>query len=149
MNASSRLLNAHIFWYAVAPVTLILHLPERPLLPKTAAEQGVLVTSSELPLTLLPTDPLSDIRTTLNDVSDCYWLGAFVFRKAIRGDDNKPKKINGQPVLSDKLPEFTELHNIFDVTSENLDLYLTHGTLIFTSRRRLQYGWSLTSLHRS
>lgn len=110
-------------------VTLTLHLPERPVKDL----EGIPNPESTLPVTLTPTDPLNEIRATLTELPDCYWLGSYVFRKAVRGDDGKPKRANGKSVLSDKLPEFTELHNIFDLqsdTPESVDLYVTHGTFL-------------------
>lgn len=111
-------------------VTLTLHFPERSI-KNHPGDPELPNTGSSLPVTLMPTDPLSEIRTNLAEMVECYCLGSYAFRKNVRDAEGNTKKINGKPVLSGKLPEFTELSNIFDLSpesTESLDLFITHGT---------------------
>lgn len=58
---------------------ILLHLPERPLLPKESATLGLPETPSPLRVAVTPHETLSDLRTTINDSPEGYWLGAFAF----------------------------------------------------------------------
>lgn len=60
---------------------LELLLPERPLLPKDVASLGLPETPSPLKVAVTPHETLADLRATLNDSPEGYWLGAFAFRR--------------------------------------------------------------------
>lgn len=68
---------------AQTPTTfeLQLLLPERPLLPKNVEALGLPETPSPLSVAVTQHETLNDLRITLNDSPEGYWLGAFRFRR--------------------------------------------------------------------
>ncbi|WFD33129.1 Intracellular distribution of mitochondria [Malassezia sp. CBS 17886] len=60
---------------------LQLQLPARPLLPKQAVALGLPETPAPLRVAVTPQESLSDLRATISDSPEGYWLGAFAFRR--------------------------------------------------------------------
>ena len=56
-------------------------LPKRPLLPKNVEALGLPETPSPLRVAVSQHETLNDLRATLNDSPEGYWLGAFRFRR--------------------------------------------------------------------
>ena len=64
-----------------ATFELALLLPARPLLPKNAVALGLPATPEPLQVAVTPHETLNDLRATLLDSPEGYWLGAFAFRR--------------------------------------------------------------------
>lgn len=86
-----------------ATFELELLLPARRLLPKNATALGLPETPSPLKVAVTPHETLNDLRATLNDSPEGYWLGAFCFRRPAPSDQQ-----------GDKVNEWIELAEVFD-----------------------------------
>ena len=64
-----------------ATFELELFLPGRPLLPKDVKSLGLPETPPSLKVAVTQHETLNDLRITLNDSPEGYWLGAFRFRR--------------------------------------------------------------------
>ncbi|KAI3625035.1 hypothetical protein CBS9595_000396 [Malassezia furfur] len=91
---------------------LQLRLPARPLLPKKVAQLGLPETPSPLRIAVTPTETLNDLRVTINDSPEGYWLGAFAFK---------------QPKSDERVKEWAPLAEVFaDVPVERRVLDVVH-----------------------
>ena len=84
--------NAPLITLAVLPITLSVHFPERPLLPANAVAQGLPDTPDPLQVPMTGAETLNDLRVTLCDNTEGYWLGAFCFRRPVSEDGSASKK---------------------------------------------------------
>ncbi|PWN28056.1 hypothetical protein BDZ90DRAFT_160733 [Jaminaea rosea] len=92
------------------PFDLVLHFPERPLVPATATSLGLPATPSPLKLAVQPSETLNDIRITLADSPEGYWLGSYCFKRPAA----KAGQANGAVAKSERVGEWVELKDIFD-----------------------------------
>ncbi|WFD34684.1 Intracellular distribution of mitochondria [Malassezia cuniculi] len=91
---------------------ILLHLPRRPLLPKESVSLGLPETPSPLRVAVTPHETLSDLRATINDSPEGYWLGAFAFFK------------HGS---SERVNEWIELCDVFSgVPADKRELTVEH-----------------------
>lgn len=91
---------------------ILLHLPKRPLLPKDALALGLPETPSPLRVAVTPHETLSDLRATINDSPEGYWLGAFAFFRS---------------GSTERANELIELHEVFrDVPVDRRELTVAH-----------------------
>lgn len=91
---------------------LQLILPSRPLLPKRVAQLGLPETPSPLKVAVTPTETLNDLRATINDSPEGYWLGAFAFTR---------------PKSSERVKEWVPLQEVFEgVPVDRRVLNVTH-----------------------
>lgn len=85
-----------------ATFELALLLPARPLLPKNAVALGLPATPSPLQVAVTPHETLNDLRATLLDSPEGYWLGAFAFRRPPT-----------HPQAGEIVPEWQALRDVF------------------------------------
>ena len=78
---------------------LQLKLPARPLLPKKVTQLGLPETPSPLRVAVTPSETLNDLRATINDSPEGYWLGAFAFQR---------------PKSDERVKEWAPLAEVFD-----------------------------------
>ncbi|PKI82767.1 Intracellular distribution of mitochondria [Malassezia vespertilionis] len=90
---------------------LLLELPPRPLLPKNVKKLGLPDTPAPLRIAVTPQETLSDLRATIHDSPEGYWLGAFSFCRP--GDKTRA------------VDEWVELSEIF-AEPEERTLCVTH-----------------------
>ncbi|KAJ1026905.1 hypothetical protein NDA16_002199 [Ustilago loliicola] len=111
---------------SLQPFEINLYLPRRPLVPSAAASaNGLPETPSPLKVVVTPQETLNDLRITITDSPEGYWLGAFCFRKPADGASSTGKGAKLQ--LGERVPEWTELREIFqDVPKEKRELHVTH-----------------------
>lgn len=111
---------------SLQPFEINLYLPKRPLIPSAAAStHGLPETPSPLKVAVTPQETLNDLRVTITDSPEGYWLGAFCFRKPIAGSSSTPK--GGKLQLSERVSEWTELREVFqDVPLDKRELHVTH-----------------------
>ncbi|SPO24542.1 probable Clustered mitochondria protein homolog [Ustilago trichophora] len=111
---------------SLQPFEISLYLPKRPLIPSAAAAaNGLPETPSPLKVAVTPQETLNDLRVTITDSPEGYWLGAFCFRKPLAGATSTGKGAKVQ--LSERVPEWTELREIFqDVPNDKRELHVTH-----------------------
>ncbi|CAO1632709.1 unnamed protein product [Parajaminaea phylloscopi] len=106
----------------ILPFDLLLHFPDRPLLPSTSTSLGLPATPSPLKLAVQPTETLNDIRLTLVDSPEGYWLGSFVFKQI--GSDAPSTSLKSAP----RVGEWTELREIFQgIPKGQRELHLCYG----------------------
>ncbi|WFC99463.1 Intracellular distribution of mitochondria [Malassezia yamatoensis] len=100
---------------------LKLSLPSRPLLPKKAVQLGLPETPSPLLVAVTPSETLNDLRATINDSPEGYWLGAFAFRK---------------PKSNERIAEWIPLAEVFSgVPMNQCELEVVHVPYTDTSAR--------------
>ncbi len=111
---------------SLQPFEINLYLPKRPLIPSAAAStHGLPETPSPLKVAVTPQETLNDLRITITDSPEGYWLGAFCFRKPVAGSTSTGKGAKVQ--LGERVPEWTELREIFeDVPKDKRELHVTH-----------------------
>lgn len=116
----------------VQPFELSLHLPARPLLPANSVNAGLPETPNPLKVAVTPQESLNELRITITDSPEGYWLGAFCFRRPASSDGKA--KVNGgsgsssqNALLGERVDEWTELKEIFkDVPLDKRELYVAH-----------------------
>lgn len=109
---------------SIQPFEIELYLPKRPLLASGGAASGLPDTPSPLKVAVTPQETLNDLRVTITDSPEGYWLGAFCFRQPIT--DAAPTK-GGKPKLGERMGEWIELREIFQNVPENhRQLHVTH-----------------------
>jgi len=119
------------------PFELSLYLPERPLLPANHVAAGLPDTPSPLKVAVTPLESLNELRITITDSPEGYWLGAFCFRRP----PSNAKQANGagKKRLGERINEWTELREVFkDVPRDQRVLHVAHG------ESRLNSGNDLT-----
>jgi hypothetical protein len=113
------------------PFELALHLPARPLLPTGDAAAGLPEVPSPLRVAVTAQETLNDLRLTITDSPEGYWLGAFCFRRAPAaqsGSKANGAARNGAQELGERVPEWVELREVFkDVPREQRELHVAHG----------------------
>ncbi|TKY85502.1 hypothetical protein EX895_005664 [Sporisorium graminicola] len=111
---------------SLLPFEINLYLPKRPLIPSAAASaSGLPETPSPLKVAVTPQETLNDLRITITDSPEGYWLGAFCFRKPIASAASAVKGAKVQ--LGERVPEWTELREIFDgIPVDKRELHVTH-----------------------
>lgn len=110
------------------PFELSLYLPERPLLPAGHVTAGLPETPSPLKVAVTPLESLNELRITITDSPEGYWLGAFCFRRP--SSHNAQANGTGKKRLGEKVNEWTELKEIFkDVPRDERILHIAHGEL--------------------
>ena len=111
---------------SLQPFEISLYLPKRPLIPSAAAAaNGLPETPSPLKVAVTPQETLNDLRVTITDSPEGYWLGAFCFRKPLAGAASTGKGAKVQ--LGERVPEWTELREIFEgVPKDKRELHVTH-----------------------
>ncbi|KAI3478170.1 hypothetical protein L1887_59944 [Cichorium endivia] len=111
---------------SLQPFDINLYLPKRPLIPSAAASQnGLPETPSPLKVAVTPQETLNDLRVTITDSPEGYWLGAFCFRKPQPGA--APTAKGAKVALGERVSEWTELREVFqDVPKDQRELYVTH-----------------------
>ncbi|CDS01800.1 related to CLU1-translation initiation factor eIF3 [Sporisorium scitamineum] len=111
---------------SLQPFEINLYLPKRPLIPSAAASaSGLPETPCPLKVAVTPQETLNDLRITITDSPEGYWLGAFCFRKPIPGAAPAVKGAKVQ--LGQREPEWTELREIFDgIPLDKRELHVTH-----------------------
>lgn len=106
---------------------LLLHFPERPLLPSNATSLGLPETPSPLKLQVQPTETLNDIRLTLTDSPEGYWLGSYCFKQLSPG---------GSLSASPRVGEWIELKDVFaDVPKGERQLHISYAAFNETDAR--------------
>ncbi|KAK0549692.1 Intracellular distribution of mitochondria [Tilletia horrida] len=126
------------------PFEILIWFPARPLLPAHAIAAGLPDTPSPLRCAVTPSENLNDLRATIQDSPEGYWLGAFCFRLRTSSADSSPaegssdsgatknKKKGGAEeeevvTLGQRLGEWTELSTIFEgIPQEKRQLAITH-----------------------
>ncbi|PWN32039.1 uncharacterized protein FA14DRAFT_108660, partial [Meira miltonrushii] len=113
------------------PFELSLHLPARPLLPANSVSAGLPETPNPLKVAVTPQESLNELRITITDSPEGYWLGAFCFRRP--ASSSGKAKVNGSAsssqnaLLGERVDEWTELKEIFkDVPVDKRELYVAH-----------------------
>ncbi|EST05299.1 CLU domain protein [Kalmanozyma brasiliensis GHG001] len=111
---------------SLQPFEINLYLPRRPLIPSAAASaHGLPETPSPLKVAVTPQETLNDLRITITDSPEGYWLGAYCFRKPLAGA--KPAAKGSKVQLGERVPEWTELREIFEgVPKDKRELHVTH-----------------------
>lgn len=100
-----------------ATFELGLLLPARPLLPKNAVALGLPATPEPLQVAVTPHETLNDLRATLLDSPEGYWLGAFAFHRPSTHAQAGERVPEWQP-LSEVFPEGAAAPRILQVTYE-------------------------------
>ncbi|KAN0065843.1 Intracellular distribution of mitochondria [Thecaphora frezii] len=109
---------------SLQPFEISLHLPHRPLLPSKGLA-GLPETPSPLTVAVTPQETLNDLRVTITDSPEGYWLGAFCFRRPAPGQSGK--KGGDKKALGERVGEWIELREVFkDVPKGQRELYVTH-----------------------
>lgn len=87
---------------------------------------------SPLRVAVTAQETLNDLRLTITDSPEGYWLGAFCFRRAAPAQSSS--KANGTArnsaaqELGERVPEWVELREVFkDVPREQRELHVAHG----------------------
>ena len=111
---------------SLQPFEINLYLPKRPLIPSAAASaSGLPETPSPLKVAVTPQETLNDLRITITDSPEGYWLGAFCFRKPIAA--TAPAAKGSKVQLGQRVSEWTELREVFDgVPLDKRELHVTH-----------------------
>lgn len=110
-------------------IELSIHLPERPLLP-AAALSGLPEIPSPFKLFLNSSDTLTEVRMTINEYTEGYWLGAFCFRRKAASSSTSNGKANGKtaPQLGERLSEWVELKELFTEADKGKEeVFVQHG----------------------
>ncbi|PWZ03845.1 hypothetical protein BCV70DRAFT_156369 [Testicularia cyperi] len=109
---------------SLQPFEIKLYLPKRPLLPSSGTAKGLPETPRPLKVAVTPQETLNDLRVTITDSPEGYWLGAFCFRKPVRGGSTAK---GSKPELGERVGEWIELREVFeDVPKEERELHITH-----------------------
>ncbi|CEH12045.1 protein tif31 [Ceraceosorus bombacis] len=112
------------------PFEVALRLPARPLLPANAAAEGLPEVPSPLRVAVTAQETLNDLRLTITDSPEGYWLGAFCFRRPANAQTKANGKVSGDDAeakLGERLGEWIEMKEIFrDVPKEDRELYVAH-----------------------
>ncbi|SPO35851.1 probable Clustered mitochondria protein homolog [Pseudozyma flocculosa] len=109
---------------SLQPFEISLHLPRRPLLPSKGLA-GLPETPSPLTVAVTPQETLNDLRVTITDSPEGYWLGAFCFRRPAPGQAGK--KAGSKATLGERVGEWIELREVFkDVPKGQRELHVTH-----------------------
>lgn len=113
------------------PFELSLYLPARPLLPAGHAAAGLPETPSPLKVAVTPQESLNELRITITDSPEGYWLGAFCFRRPASGRQANggasSSSTSSTPKLGERVDEWTELKTIFeDVPRDKRELHIAH-----------------------
>lgn len=128
MHQSLISLNANLKFYITdaQPFELSLYFPERPLLPAGHIAAGLPETPSPLKVAVTPLESLNELRVTITDSPEGYWLGAFCFRRP--SSHSKQANGTGKKRLGEKINEWTELKEVFkDVPKDERVLHIAHG----------------------
>lgn len=116
----AHILTAHV---EAQPFELSLYLPGRPLLANLQTT-GLPETPNPLRVAVTPQESLNELRITITDSPEGYWLGSFCFRHPPTGAQTNgatPKK------LGSKVDEWTDLATVFaDVPHDQRKLYVAH-----------------------
>ncbi|CAD6911225.1 unnamed protein product [Tilletia laevis] len=114
----------------LTPFEILIYFPPRPLLPQHAIAAGLPDTPSPLRCAVTPSENLNDLRATIQDSPEGYWLGAFCFRlrkSAPASSASNKDQQEDAVTLGERLGEWTELSNIFeDIPPEQRQLTITH-----------------------
>ncbi|PWN49339.1 hypothetical protein IE53DRAFT_150850 [Violaceomyces palustris] len=106
------------------PFELSLYLPARPLLPSSGPSSGLPETPSPLNVAVTPQETLNDLRVTITDSPEGYWLGSFCFRRPGPAQANTK---GAKPSLGERVSEWSELREIFkDVPKDKRVLHIAH-----------------------
>ncbi|KAK0535693.1 Intracellular distribution of mitochondria [Tilletia horrida] len=119
------------------PFEILIWFPARPLLPQHAIAAGLPDTPSPLRCAVTPSENLNDLRATIQDSPEGYWLGAFCFRlrtvtpsskgSGASGSDKKKDKEEEVVTLGERLGEWTELSTVFEgIPTDQRQLAITH-----------------------
>lgn len=109
------------------PFELSLYLPGRPLLPANSAAIGLPETPSPLKVAVTPQESLNELRITITDSPEGYWLGSFCFRRPASKHQANGGSGSSQGRLGGQVDEWTELREIFkDVPREERTLHVAH-----------------------
>ncbi|WFD24292.1 Intracellular distribution of mitochondria [Malassezia equina] len=100
-----------------ATFELALLLPARPLLPKNAVALGLPATPEPLQVAVTPHETLNDLRATLLDSPEGYWLGAFAFRRP-PNHAQAGELIPEWQALSEVFPEGAAAPRVLQITHE-------------------------------
>ncbi|WFD20619.1 Intracellular distribution of mitochondria [Malassezia caprae] len=100
-----------------ATFELGLLLPARPLLPKNAVALGLPATPEPLQVAVTPHETLNDLRATLLDSPEGYWLGAFAFRRPSKHAQAGERVPEWQP-LSEVFPDGAAAPRVLQITYE-------------------------------
>lgn len=112
------------------PFELSLYFPPRPLLPAGHVAAGLPETPAPLKVAVTPQETLNDLRITITDSPEGYWLGAFCFRKkALKAPSSTTTNGASTPAqLGDVVGEWVELKEVFEgVPRDQRELYIAHG----------------------
>lgn len=75
-----------------------------------------------------PQESLNELRITITDSPEGYWLGAFCFRRP--SSHANQQNGNGKARLGEKINEWTELKEVFkNVPRDERVLHIAHGEL--------------------
>ncbi|KAE8255089.1 hypothetical protein A4X13_0g3169 [Tilletia indica] len=112
------------------PFEILIWFPPRPLLPQHAIAAGLPDTPSPLRCAVTPSENLNDLRATIQDSPEGYWLGAFCFRLRSSGPSSgkdKEEEKEGAVTLGERLGEWTELSSVFEgIPIDQRQLAITH-----------------------
>ncbi|MCO5600307.1 hypothetical protein L7F22_054417 [Adiantum nelumboides] len=112
------------------PFELSLYFPPRPLLPAGHVAAGLPETPAPLKVAVTPQETLNDLRITITDSPEGYWLGAFCFRKkALKAPSSTATNGASTPAqLGDVVGEWVELKEVFEgVPRDQRELYIAHA----------------------
>lgn len=78
---------------------------------------------------MTPQETLNDLRITITDSPEGYWLGAFCFRKkASQKPTTNGNGASTPALMGDVVGEWIELKDVFEgVPREERELYIAHG----------------------
>ncbi|CAO1624493.1 unnamed protein product [Sympodiomycopsis kandeliae] len=103
------------------PFEVSLYFPDRPLVPANASQLGLPSVVSPLKLIVNPGETLNEIRVTLGDSPEGYWLGSYCFRKP----SSSASSSSSQQQLGEKVGEWIDLKEVFaDVPKEERQLHI-------------------------
>jgi protein TIF31 len=95
-------------------------------LPAGHVAAGLPETPSPLKVAVTPSESLNELRITITDSPEGYWLGAFCFRRP--SSHTSQANGTGKKRLGEKVNEWTELKEIFkDVPRDERALHVAHG----------------------